>query len=462
MMRVGVLLTTVAMGLLAGCSGGRQTASTAPVWVTESPVNPAYYIGIGSASKAQHPLDADAVAKANALDNLSREIRVQVQSTSQTNTLQVNGWLSESFAQTSTSTTREDLEGYELVDTYSNGTDVVVYYRLSKAEHARIQAAKRQAAIERALGHLASATEAKLQGNAQQAVDAAIRGVDAVRPFMDKPLPATLPSGEEGDVGQALLATLDACIAGIELSTSLETATLFVEDAYSGNVEVQASLNGRPAPNVTLSYTYRRGDLPTRGQVVTDARGMATVRLERFEPHVTQTTLEVRVDPVAFAQGLPIAHPFQTAVRSLQSPPLRLEVALAPVELYVVLDELAFGKTRDREVLGPAIQQALQRANVTLVGSGNARQRTPANTMVLTVQADTRPGGSGQGFTTVYLDLVGTVTDASGATIFTQTKTNIKGIQLDLPRATDVAYDKGRVLMEEEFIPQLVRLWHGF
>ena len=116
----------------------------------------------------------------------------------------------------------------------------------------------------------------------------------------------------------------------------------------------------------------------------------------------------------------------------------------------------------DRAALMLPIQQALQRANVTLVGSGNARQRTPANTMVLTVQADTRPGGSGQGFTTVYLDLVGTVTDASGATIFTQTKTNIKGIQLDLPRATDVAYDKGRVLMEEEFIPQLVRLWHGF
>ena len=76
------------------------------------------------------------MAKANALDNLSREIRVQVQSTSSMNTLQVNDWLSESFQQQSTSSTNEDLEGFELVDTYNDGQTVSVYYRLNKAEHA--------------------------------------------------------------------------------------------------------------------------------------------------------------------------------------------------------------------------------------------------------------------------------------------------------------------------------------
>ena len=124
----------VACALAAmGCAGGKSVASSAPEWTFNSPVLPAHYVGIGSASKLIHPLNADAVAKQQALDNMSRDIRVQVQSSSTVSTLQINGWLSESFSAQSTSTTQEDLEGFELVDTYSTETEVLVYYRLSKA-----------------------------------------------------------------------------------------------------------------------------------------------------------------------------------------------------------------------------------------------------------------------------------------------------------------------------------------
>ena len=119
------------LATLAGCAGSRNAVAPAPSWTFQSPVKSGYYIGIGSASKLAHPLDADAVAKQQALDNLSREIRVQVQSTSTTKTLQVNDWLSESFIFSSESTTNEDLEGFTLVDTYATETEVMVYYQLS-------------------------------------------------------------------------------------------------------------------------------------------------------------------------------------------------------------------------------------------------------------------------------------------------------------------------------------------
>lgn len=452
-------------GALLGCAGSRQVTAPVPSWVSESPVSSTHFIGIGSASKSIHPLDADAVAKRNALDNLSREIRVQVQATSTMHTLQVNDWLSTSFNQQSTSTTQEDLEGFELVDTYANDQEVVVYYRLNKAEHARIQAAKRQAAMDIAAGHLEFAQESRRSGQAQQAVDAAIRGIDAIRPFMDQPLKFTLRSGEQIDLATTLLGMIDDCVVGLVLTSDEESLTLKVENRYQGTAEIKVLLDGQPAPNVTLTYAYHRGDLPTRGEVVTDGRGVATIRLERFEPHVTETTLEVRVDPLAFSAGLPLAHPFRQAAQGLQSAPLRLEVLLAPVELALVVDELAFGKTRDRKVLTPALQEALQAANVSLVSTQATRSKggkSGESLMTLTIQADVRPGGEGQGFTTVYLDVVGTVKNAEGETIFTQTQTRIKGVQLDLTRATDAAYDKASQVLQEDFIPKLIRLWHGF
>jgi hypothetical protein len=451
---LGWLLGALTLALVLGCSGSKNTSALEPSWVATSPVVPGYYVGIGSASKLAHPLDADAVAKQNALDNLSREIRVQVQSTSKTNTLQVNGWLSESFSAQSSSTTNEDLEGFELVDTYSTETEVLAYYRLSKQEHARIQEAKRQAALALALDHLETARSARASASIQSAVDASIRGLDAVRPFLDRPLIHTDNQGRETNVPVELVSMLEGCIAGLSLVAEESEVTLHVADAFQGEVAITALLDGQPAPNVTLAYSYRRGDFPTRGEAVTNASGQATVVLERFEPGVTSTTLEVEVVPTAFVKGLPLMHPFRQAAEGLKSPPIRVDVALAPVALELRVDERAFGKKRDQIVLSPALQQGLQKANVNVVASGAD--------MVLTLQADARPGGSGQGFYTVYVDVVGTVTDAAGKTVFTQTLTKIKGIQLDLPRATDAAYDKASEEISSNFVPALIRLWHGF
>lgn len=450
-------LAVACMIAAMGCAGGKNMASSAPEWTFNSPVLPAHYVGIGSASKLIHPLDADGVAKQQALENMSRDIRVQVQSTSTVSTLQINSWLSESFSAKSTSTTQEDLEGFELVDTYSTETEVLVYYRLSKAKHTQIQAAKRTSAMEMALGHLDAATEARGQANVQQAVDAAIRGLDAIRPFMDKPLVTTRTSGEEVNVPQALISMLDGSMTGLSLATPDSAVSLHVEDQFRTQLGVTVLVDGQPASNVRLDYRYHRGDLPTRGTATSDARGVAAINLEKFEPGVTGTTLEVQVDPMAFVEGLPLVHPFRQAARGLKSAPLRVDVTLEPVDLVLEVEERAFGKKRDQSILEPSVRQALQEADVRLV---QAEQATDA--MTLTLEADARPGGDGQGLQVVYVDMVGTVTDVQGNIIYTQTMTRIKGIQMDLPRATDAAYDKATEQLQDEFIPGLVRLWHGF
>ena len=450
------LAGALCLATMVGCAGSRNAVAPAPSWTFESPVKPGYYIGIGSASKLDHPLDADAVAKQQALDNLSREIRVQVQSTSTTKTLQVNDWLSESFNFSSESTTNEDLEGFTLVDTYASETEVMVYYQLSKAEHARIQEDKRQAALALSMEHLATARAARDLAQVQQVVDAAVRGLDVLRPFLDKPLIHMASDGTETSVPLELVGMLDDCVAGLQLASADSSITLTVSNAFRGGVVVTALLDGKPAPNVTLSYRYDRGEFPTRGEAVTNAQGQATVTLEKFEPGKRSTALDVRVDPKAFVHGLPLMHPFRQAAEGLQSAPLRVDVTLAPIAVALRVEERAFGKKRDQAMLAPAIQQALQAANVTLLAADADAD------MVLTVQADARPGGSGQGFTTVYTDVVGTVTNREGEVLFTQTLTRIKGIQLDLPRATDASYTKASEEITSDFVPPLIRLWHGF
>jgi hypothetical protein len=259
------------------------------------------------------------------------------------------------------------------------------------------------------------------------------------------------------NVPQALISMLDGSMTGLALATPDSAVTLHVADQFRTQLDVAVLLDGQPASNVRINYRYHRGDLPTRGTATSDARGVAAITLEKFEPGVTGTTLEVQVDPMAFVEGLPLVHPFRQAARGLTSAPLRIDVKLAPVDLVLQVEERAFGKRRDQDILGPSVRQALQQADVRLVQANQA-----PNAMVLTLEADARPGGGGQGLQTVYVDMVGTVTDAEGNIVYTQTMTRIKGIQMDLPRATDAAYDKATEQLQDEFIPGLVRLWHGF
>ena len=255
-----------------------------------------------------------------------------------------------------------------------------------------------------------------------------------------------------------LLGTIDACVAGLALESDVDMLALDVANAYRGQVQVKAMLDGLPAPNVPLTYQYNRGTIPTRGSVVTDNLGQANVVVDKIEPGNDQFTLQVNVDAKAFFEGLPVMHPMRAASASLQAPPLRISCELAPIRLHLTVEERAFGKTRNRPFLLPALQEALQQSNVVLV----TEQDVQPGDLSMLVQADARPGGSGQGFFTMYVDVVGTVKNDQGDVLFTRTETGIKGVQGDVERATDVAYSKAVDQMQTTFVPDLVKVWHGF
>ena len=121
------------------------------------------------------------------------------------------------------------------------------------------------------------------------------------------------------------------------------------------------------------------------------------------------------------------------------------------------MEERAFGKTRNRHLFARAAGglAAIERR-------ARQEQDVQPGDLSMLVQADARPGGSGQGFFTMYVDVVGTVKNDQGDVLFTQTETGIKGVQGDVERATDVAYSKAVDQMQTTFVPDLVKVWHGF
>lgn len=77
--------------------------------------------------------------------------------------------------------------------------------------------------------------------------------------------------------------------------------------------------------------------------------------------------------------------------------------------------------------------------------------------MVLQLGANTREGGTANGFFTTYLDITVAFRERrSGDVVYEGGKQSIKGVQLDYPRAGMDAYKKAAQDVRKEIVPALL------
>lgn len=120
-----------------------------PIWVSSRPNNGFKYVGIGVADKGKSS-NYQIEAKKNALYDLSSEIKVNISSNSVLYTVQNNNNFNENFNSLINLTNSDNIEGYQLVDSYENEKQYWVYYQLDKQEYANQKAQKKQQIISKA------------------------------------------------------------------------------------------------------------------------------------------------------------------------------------------------------------------------------------------------------------------------------------------------------------------------
>ncbi len=127
-----------------------------PIWVSSRPNNGFKYIGVGFSDKTKGG-NYQIEAKKNALYDLASEIKVDISSNSVLYTVQNNNTFNENFNSLIKLSNSDNIEGYQLVDSYENEKQYWVYYQLDKQEYANQKALKKQQTITKA-GNLINAS----------------------------------------------------------------------------------------------------------------------------------------------------------------------------------------------------------------------------------------------------------------------------------------------------------------
>lgn len=163
-----------------------------PQWITDRTSNAEYYIGVGYAQKDKKTTKHYETAGQAALKALTEDISVSVKSSTILIDLAIDEKTLSDLSSIIQVRAKNDIEGYEVADSYETKKEYWVYYRLSKQKYAQQQAIKRQKAIDLAQEAYNQAVSFENQKNLKNAIVHYAKAMDEIKGYLNEKI--TLPN----------------------------------------------------------------------------------------------------------------------------------------------------------------------------------------------------------------------------------------------------------------------------
>lgn len=429
-----------------------DTEASRPSWVQSRPVSESDYIGIGLCPKSRP--DYQESAKKNALNDLASEISVKVEGNSLLYTLDRKYQFDEQFTSSINTRTSEQLEGYELVDSYENANEYWIYYRLSKAEFARIKAERKANAISQATDGYGRAQQSLAAGDLKGAFDQDLRALIAMKDYWGESDLATL-NGKQVPLANEIFNDLQRLTSGVRLSALPERCELNYTGHFKREMLISAAFAGtsgtRDLAQLPLVIAYPGLSGKVTETKNSDTEGHVRTTVQRADLDTPSPELLVRLDVNALVSKELDPTFTGPLVGSLTVPELHVLIDRVMPRVFMKANETNMGQAAPDAGLALGLKEEL-----TAKGFRFVDRPTDAD-LLMDLTASTREGGEASGFFTAYLDASFSFRDRrTGDTIYEGGRQGVKGIQLTYPKAGLDAYKKAGQDLRKELVPAMI------
>ncbi len=421
--------------VITGC-GVPKTAvepvDTRPDWVKQRPTDVRYYIGVGIANKRFHPNDFQEEAKRNALEDLSGEINVQVNANSMLFSIEKDGKFSDEYKSFTQVTSLEKVKNFEVVDSWQNGEEFWILYRLSKAQYAADKEADIQKALHSCKGFLDSSQELKDKGLFKDAIIQKLRAMEAIKPYLGESLQTTY-NGKDVYMGNYVRLSIEQLASEFVLIPRQEELSVYWGQSISPDA-IQFSLlhDKDPAQGFKVQFSYSERRL-TQRNAVTNSDGVAVFNLDKILSEEENQSISARVDMEALYElvGNEKDDWMRKLLAQFQVPTARVKLHVASPKVYVDISGINFNKPGVKT----GIETALKKRGFTTVS-----KKSDADLKVI-VNGNTKAEGMQFEMYHVRFDGEFEVVTASNKVLYTEVLAGLKGVQLDAEKAKDRAYN---------------------
>ena len=433
-------LFIISLTLFLGCKATQPTLQRLeketevnrqyPSWVIRKPINDSYYHGIGNASVMDPNYQQN--AKAEALDDLASEISVNIESTSLLSQIENRSGFNESFRSSIKSSTNQDIEGYELEDSWSNESQYWVYYRLNKSEFHRIRSERKATVIDKAQSSFENAEEAYAQGEFVQSIQLHAQVIESLQEYLNEKNEVVI-DGKPILLANESYIRLQRIISGMSFK-SPTSPIRFNTTEKQKVVSIGVFIKSQVVRGLPVSIEISTN----RDQKITNENGNINVSVSRLN---ASKSLKASLD-LGLLDQYPIT---KSLFANFIAPSIELSFEATPPVFSIETDEKNLGV--------PFSQKDLSLLFSKLLTSNGAIINDESKEYTIEIEADTRKGTEVSGLYSSYLSFSYRIKDEKDQILLTRSYNEIKGMHTSYERAGLKAYQA----VEEELSEEIKR-----
>jgi hypothetical protein len=365
---------------------------------------------------------------------MAGNISVDISSSSILSQYEFDKKVSDYYRDNIKTSTKNYLEGYEIVDSWETRERYWVYYRLSKSEYERVKQERIQSALSKSESEYRQSVQSMQSGNYAEAIKSNVKAIEMIRDVIGENLHSEITGTIQSYPGK-LLSDLTSAFQGIRIiypenqivvSSGQKISNDLIEATIQN--EMKTTLTNIP---VIVTYSYAPGK---KSELVSDARGMI-----RIKPG-TISSIKKTEYVTAFVNAEKIireatADPF---VRKLLSG-VKLSEFVLPVNITPSVFHVSVsGNSPGQENYLPRLKQEI---TSILVRDGYAIVSDQAQAgFLLSVESGTARTAERTGKVAVSLNAEITVRDKTGNSLFNQQISDVSGLGNSQDEATGDAY----------------------
>ncbi len=422
-----------------------------PDWIENRPLIKGYYIGIGFASKVANPTDYHKVAMDNALSNLASEIQINISSETVQQVMEKAGILQDEFKSYVQSSTKAELEGYELVDKWENEREYWVYYRLSKEKYQALRNARLAKAKALAIDMVKRAKSAESTGQIDKALLFYFQALPPIEKFIGEPLQAEI-DGQRVFLFNEIYSSLQRILSEIKLQALNPELKGKLGQPLDQPLQVKALRQNQPVQNLPVVFGFVRGAGDLIKEAFTNAQGIAQSRVLRINSTDNLQIVNAEVAIEKSVRQLDQSLILKGVINTLVRPSTRFMIKVSGLTAYIETQETNLGKPVEIKQLEPALKNVLSSNGFTFSDS-------PANVdFIIKVKATARKGAEVYGLFSSFVNLTFSVIDArSGQEIYKSALEDVKGIDLNYEKAGFKALSNAAKSINQKLIPDFLQ-----
>ncbi len=360
-------------GVLAGCKSKKEVAVAAtevkvPLWVSSRPNNGFKYVGIGVSDKGKssnYQIDA----KKNALYDLSSEIKVNISSNSVLYTVQNNNNFNENFNSLINLTNTDNIEGYQLVDSYENEKQYWVYYQLDKAEYANQKAQKKQQIISKATNLINLSFNDEKNKDFSSCLKKRIQAFGVLTPYLSEEISFDAAQTNGIKTVFDLTSIIQQQLQSISLVQQKELPILKpYQLTYAPLVYGLELKTKTPLQNFPFIVTSDEEKIKINEKTTTNNNGELQLKVNYVEP-INQTAAFALSPDISSLMGSDsLGRAGITVLKQfIQTPSLKVQARVNNINIFITASEKNFGKPTNLNLIESIISKKFNGQEVQVV-----------------------------------------------------------------------------------------------